>query len=124
LKVFRSYAEPSQEAPVARRACGGRSHRRQHILLHDNPAVVARGVELMEHRSEIDRASTELAEQTVTDGREVIPPLRARARRDVARAVLEVHVPDAIAILRQERQRIAAAVRGVACVEAEPEELW
>src|SRR5207248_10258281 len=95
-----SETDALQERAVARRARRGRAEARQDVLLDDDPSRVALELERVANVGEGHHPASELAEDPVAHGGVIIPPLLPCALRDVARAILEVHVADASAVLR------------------------
>jgi len=59
----------------------------------------------------------------VTDGGVIVPAFRARACGQLRLAVLDVHVPDAIAVAGDRIDGVAAAVCQMPGIEAQPEEI-
>src|SRR5437764_8669592 len=118
----RSDTEASQELPIAARAVGRRAHARQHVLLDDDPVVVAAGAEFAQDRGKIDATAPELTENAVAHRLEVIPRLSTHPLEHPRIAVLEMDVPDARGMAPVHVDRISAAEAEVTRVEAQPNE--
>ena len=71
----------------------------------------------------IDITLTQAAEDAVAQRGWVVPARRPRILGNRGVAVLEVHVPDALAEAPERLQRVAAAVREVAGVQAEADKV-
>src|SRR5687768_2751340 len=94
-----SQSKRPQIPSIARRTFQWRAHCWQHVLLDDDPAGVARRLELAQKRSKVDHATAQLTEETVADRRLIVPLLLTRALRDLRLAVLEMDVPYARGVL-------------------------
>ena len=68
----RSQAQPSQVVAALLRALFGSAVTGKHVLLHDNPAVVALASQRVNDGAELHDAGAKLAEQLRTDGN--LPP--------------------------------------------------
>src|SRR5438132_9324103 len=91
-----SEADRAEVLAVPAGARGRGAHAGQDILLDDDPAAVAPRGESGRHRRKVDRAASELAEDSPPDRFEVVPPPLPGLPRDGGIAVLEVDVPGAI----------------------------
>ena len=94
----------------------------QHVLLDDDPVVVAVLAELAQHGGKVHGAAPQLAEDPLPHRLEVVPRPAARALEDARVEVLEVHVPDAGGVAAVDLERIAAAEHEMAGVEAQADE--
>ena len=119
-----SEAQPAKILAVTSGAERRRAEARQHVLFDDDPAtVVAARRARRSTAAEWHRAAPELAEDAACEPRCDSPTPSVRARAAQRRfAVLEVHVPDAVAVPRDGADRIAAAVRQMPGVEAQAEQ--
>src|SRR6185436_338412 len=113
IEQRRSQSQPSQVVAALLRARFGRAITGKHVLLHDDPAGVAVVPQGVNDGAKIHDAGAELAEQLRTDGGQIAKALFARQVGGPEIAILEVHVPDAIEVILQDLQRIAAAIDDV-----------
>ena len=93
------------------------------ILLDDDPAVVAAPQELVEALADVGVALTERAEDAALPGRDQVAALGAHLGEPAHVDVLHVDVVHKAAVLLEEAERIAAAERGVARVEAQADQV-
>src|SRR5688572_30313627 len=107
---------------VPHRTCEWRAERGEDVLLDDDPAVVSSRYELAQERREIHAASAELAEHTMAQRRLVVPLFLSCGLGNRRLAILEVHVPDAVSIAREQLERRRPAIGRVAGVEAQADQ--
>ena len=81
---------------VPARTFFGSTHAGQDVLFDESIALVVLRTQPFEQRRKIDAPLTQLAENAVTQGGEVVPPLGPRTARELRLKILEVDVPDAI----------------------------
>src|SRR6185436_10380049 len=108
---------------VAACARGRRPEARQDVLLDDDPAGVVLDAQRVQHAHKRHHSLPELAEDAAAHRRVIVPPFGSRTARELRLAILEVNMPDAIAILRDGIDRVAAGVHQMPGVAAEADHL-